>query len=365
VAEPIAGASDNGMSNTFPKVSPDGKWIVFVKCKNGQLMRPDGKLWIVPAAGGEARLMRCNTSLMNSWHSFSPNGRWMVFASKSNTPYTQLFLTHIDEDGNDSPAILIENSTAANRAANIPEFINIDYEDLVSITVPDVDLYRHMHRANVLAGEGRYLEAIAAYEQALEVGSDSRVHGEMAKVLMNLGEGDRALQHLELSRELNPNNYEVFNNLAKVLFEKGRYLEAREHLDAAIQLFPNQPRAWSNRARVAVALQEEERAIADFTHAIEMAPRFPDAYRGRGMVLEGRGEYGRALKDLDRAIRLDPDAPDAWYFRAVVRAKTGNPGGAVADLDRALKVASDSRQVSEIESLKQRILVARGIISAP
>ena len=33
--EPIAGASQNGMSNTFPKVSPDGRWIVFVKCRNG------------------------------------------------------------------------------------------------------------------------------------------------------------------------------------------------------------------------------------------------------------------------------------------------------------------------------------------
>ena len=51
----------NGMSNTFPKISPDGKWIVFVKCRNGQLMRPDSKLWIVPAEGGEARRMRCNT----------------------------------------------------------------------------------------------------------------------------------------------------------------------------------------------------------------------------------------------------------------------------------------------------------------
>ena len=94
----------NGMSNTFPKVSPDGKWIVFTKCRNGQLMRPDGRLWIVPVEGGEAREMRCNTALMNSWHSFSPNGRWMVFSSKTNTPYTQMFLTHIDEDGNDIPA---------------------------------------------------------------------------------------------------------------------------------------------------------------------------------------------------------------------------------------------------------------------
>ena len=50
------------MSNTFPKVSPAGKWVVFVKCANGQLMRPDGELWIVPLAGGEARKMTCNTS---------------------------------------------------------------------------------------------------------------------------------------------------------------------------------------------------------------------------------------------------------------------------------------------------------------
>jgi hypothetical protein len=81
VPVPIAGAADNGMSNTFPKVSPDGKWIVFVKCKNGQLMRPDGKLWIVPAAGGEARLLSCISSMMYSWNCFSPNGRWLVFSS--------------------------------------------------------------------------------------------------------------------------------------------------------------------------------------------------------------------------------------------------------------------------------------------
>jgi len=37
-----------------------------------------------------------------------------------------MYLTHLDADGNDSPAILIDNTTAANRAVNIPEFANID-----------------------------------------------------------------------------------------------------------------------------------------------------------------------------------------------------------------------------------------------
>jgi len=82
-AEPIAGASRNGKSNSFPRVSPDGRWIVFVEARNGLLMRPDSQLYIVPAAGGVARRMRANTPLMNSWHSFSPNGRWLVFSSKA------------------------------------------------------------------------------------------------------------------------------------------------------------------------------------------------------------------------------------------------------------------------------------------
>ena len=141
-AERIAGASENGMSNDFPKVSPDGKWIVFVENKTGLLMRPDSKLYIVPAAGGVARPLRSNQPVMNSWHSFSPNGRWLVFSSKTPSPYTRLYLTHIDADGNSTPAIPIENSTAANRAVNIPEFVNIGPDGLERIDAPATEFYR-------------------------------------------------------------------------------------------------------------------------------------------------------------------------------------------------------------------------------
>ena len=137
--ERIIGASENGMSSNFPKISPDGKWIVFVQYRNGQLMRPDSQLYIIPAAGGTARRLRANTRLMNSWHSWSPNGRWLVFSSKARSPYTQMYLTHIDEQGNSSPAILIDNATASNRAVNIPEFVNINPDGIDQIEVHVAD----------------------------------------------------------------------------------------------------------------------------------------------------------------------------------------------------------------------------------
>jgi hypothetical protein len=137
--KPIKGASNNGMSNNFPKISPDGKWIVFVQCKNGQLMRPDSQLYIIPATGGTARRLRANTRLMNSWHSWSPNSRWLVFSSKARSPYTQMYLTHIDENGNASPAILIDNATASNRAVNLPEFVNVNPDGIDQIEVHVAD----------------------------------------------------------------------------------------------------------------------------------------------------------------------------------------------------------------------------------
>ena len=132
-AEHLEGASNNGMSNYFARYSPDGRWIVFCRAKSFMLLQPDSELYIIPAAGGQARRLCCNTSRMNSWHSFSPNGKWLVFASKAYSDYTQLFLTHIDENGCSTPAILLEHLTAKNRAANIPEFVNVKPQAIVRI----------------------------------------------------------------------------------------------------------------------------------------------------------------------------------------------------------------------------------------
>jgi len=131
--EPLAGASHNGMSNYFARYSPDGRWIVFCKARSYMLLQPDSELYIIPAAGGEARRLRGNTGRMNSWHSWSPNSKWLVFSSKGWSDYTQLCLTHIDENGDSSPPVLLSHLTAPDRAANIPEFVNIDPHAIVTI----------------------------------------------------------------------------------------------------------------------------------------------------------------------------------------------------------------------------------------
>jgi hypothetical protein len=134
-AEPLAGASENGMSNYFPRYSPDGRWVVYTRSRSGIMLQPDSELWIVPAEGGKARRMQCNRKIFNSWHSWSSNGRWLLFSSKANGPYTEIFLTHVDEHGNDAPPVLLSRFNDAGYAANVPEFVPIRADAIQSIRV--------------------------------------------------------------------------------------------------------------------------------------------------------------------------------------------------------------------------------------
>jgi tetratricopeptide (TPR) repeat protein len=306
--------------------------------------------------------MRCNTSRMNSWHTFSPNGRWMAFSSKSNTPYTQMFLTHINADGTDSPAILIEDSTAANRAVNIPEFVNVAYDDFQRISVPAVEHHLYFERGTRLAQEGKYAEAVVEFDKALEGEpqawrvNDWRIQESLSKSLLRVGELERALEHTRASLKLNPYNAEMHTNLGYILTENGQYDQALEHLNMAIQLAPRYPASWYNRATLYLKLGDRNRALADYTETIRVQPAYVEAYLGRGAILQAGGDLAGALEDLNRAIRLSPGLPEPWYSRALIKKEAGDAAGALHDLDKALELAPPNWPYrSEIEGLRAQL----------
>jgi len=309
--EPIPGASNNGMSNNFPKVSPDGRWIVFVKNRNGQLMRPDSELYIVPFNGGTARRMRCNTSLMNSWHSFSPNGRWLVFSSKSRSPYTQMFLTHIDANGNDSPPIYIDNSTAANRAVNIPEFVNVPPDGIESIDVPASDFYRIVDEAMDLQGKGDVAGALGKWQQALALDpADARANNGMGIALGMSGKSDEAIPYFRKSVQSQGDFFEAYYNLGVIYTKENRVDDATE--------------AWQNVVRI--------------------RPSFAQGHENLGYALYEQAKFPESLAQLQMALDEDPNRLFAPKLAANLLATC--PDSAVRNGTEALSMAEKAEQLS-------------------
>jgi Flp pilus assembly protein TadD len=362
-AEPIVGASDNGMSNSFPKVSPDGRWIVYVQARNGLLIRPDGQLFIVPSTGGKARRMKCNTPLMNSWHSFSPNGRWLVFSSKSRSPYTQMFLTHIDEAGNDSPAILIENATAANRAVNIPEFVNIPPDGMVKIATPAAEFALHMDLAVDLMKNRQYAAAIPEWNKALELEpKDARVHNSLGVALIETGKVDEAMAHYREAVTLNPQFAEAYNNLAEALAGRGSAKESIANFKKAVQLDAGYTIARANLGMLLIRTGQTDEAVVHLKKVVEATPDAVDARRSLGQALADRGDLQAASIQLEKAASLSAGKdPLTLYFLARVYGDLGRLPEAAQIEVQALALATQQNNAQLIDA----ITAHRGQIPPP
>ena len=206
-AEPIIGASDNGMSNYFPAVSPDGKWLIYCRATNFMLLMPDSRLYIVPVKGGKARKLNCNFNLMNSWHSWSPNSRWIVFASKGLSPYTDLFLTHIDNWGNASIPVLIEKARVNYKVANYPEFVNRRAEATFVMNYDYVEL-AHIRRV-LNAGDIETAKQLFYKFEKQQPFLFSEDCLELSGYLIKMGLTEEARKYSELAK--NTINSTVFN----------------------------------------------------------------------------------------------------------------------------------------------------------
>ena len=336
----IEGASANGMSNSFPKVSPDGRWIVFVQARNGMVMRPDGKLYIVPFAGGEARLMKCNTPLMNSWHTFSPNGRWLAFSSKSRSPYTQLYLTHVDADGNDTPPILVDNTTAANRAVNLPEFANIPRGGLEKIDPVATKVYAMENEALELMKRSQFADAIPEWRRALEGDpADGQAHFNLGYSLRQTGDLPGALVEYRAACDLRPDDPVAFANFALALAQDGKPDEAIVNYRKSLAL--NAANA-AVEADLGTLLSEKgmtAEALGHLQKAVAMSPEAADARNKLAAVLIKAGQPAQATTQLEKAVALAPDSVEFRFSLAYVLESAGRFADAILQLQKAVELS--------------------------
>ncbi len=339
-AEPVAGASANGMSNNFPKVSPDGRWIVFVQNRNGLLMRPDSKLYIVPFAGGKARLMKCNTSLMNSWHTFSPNGRWLAFSSKARSAYTQLMLTHIDANGNDTPAILVDNTTAANRAVNIPEFVNVPADGMEKIDPQATVPYGLFNQAFDSIENNKWAEAIPVLRQAVQRDPDFAVaHYTLATALVANDQEREALEEYRKACALETNHAAWFDHLAVSQARTGDLEGAVVNLRKSLALDPSDAGAEDTLGTVLCESGQSEEGYQHLRKAIQMSPDFADPHNHLGWELAKAGQFDEAVGELQKAIALRPTSVEYHANLGYTLGFYGDFAGALAAFQKAVELS--------------------------
>jgi len=365
--QPLEGASGDGKSHYFPRFSPDGRWIVFCKAENYMLLQPDSELYIIPAEGGPARRLACNLARMNSWHSWSPNGHWLVFSSKVFSDYTQLFLTHIDDQGNSTPPVLLEQFTAPDRAANIPEFVNLPPDGIAKIEERFLNDYSFERAGNEFYRGGEPGPAVEKYRLALELNPENvNAHQRLGFLLYHVKhEFSEGLAHTREALRLDPSNAYAQSDLGMALLIQGKPSQAQTHLQAALAALPlttedrYQPQ-WLryNLGRACMQQGQFAEATQHLQEALRLDSEMSEAHYLLAVALICQGYLDETLQHYHRAVRLRPgiDVSSTLHELLAERyAKNGRFADAVRSGERALQLAQGAGNETSVNRIIARL----------
>jgi tetratricopeptide (TPR) repeat protein len=172
----------------------------------------------------------------------------------------------------------------------------------------------HNNLANALTQLGRFEEALAAYERALQLSPEnSIIHFNYGEALRSSGDLVNAEARFRRSLELDAHYSKTHNNLADVLAETGRYDEARSHYLEAI------------------GIEEAREKGRDRTE-------LGIAFTGLCDVALARRDLGEAARACEKAVSLEPDERDNHYNLAAFRMLSGDPKGALDSLERDVEL---------------------------
>ena len=128
----IISADETGKSASFPRISPDGRWLLVTLSNYGNfsIWHKSSDLYLLNLETGELKKPDgLNSKDVESYHSWSSNGRWIVFSSRrDNGSYTRPYLSYVSKGGNTGkPFVLPQESPEfydlRYKSFNIPEFI--------------------------------------------------------------------------------------------------------------------------------------------------------------------------------------------------------------------------------------------------
>lgn len=102
-ADTVISAGQTGKSITFPRTSPDGKFIAFCMTEYGYFTIHHKKSDIFLFDIEKQQIVHpegLNSTETDSYHSWSSNGKWLIFSSRRmDGVHTRTFISYIDQSG--------------------------------------------------------------------------------------------------------------------------------------------------------------------------------------------------------------------------------------------------------------------------
>jgi tetratricopeptide (TPR) repeat protein len=174
--------------------------------------------------------------------------------------------------------------------------------------------------------------AIAHLEKSLRLKFDApETHNSLTNALFRKGDADAAIAEAHAAMNFDPNNADTHAVLGMALMTKGQLDEAIAQLSKAVEILPNYSQSH-------------------YSKAAETLPNYSHAHYNLALALAEKGETADAIAHYEKAIEAEPDLLEAltnlaWIFASSSDANIRNGPKAVELAEKASRLTHDTNPV--------------------
>ena len=236
----------------------------------------------------------------------------------------QVLPVHV-RPGDPDPRLLLEETWMRDRLTKTPK--------------DQVSLY---NLAAALAGQGKFAEAVTAFEKELNQSpQDVRTLTALGAALEGAGEWKQAQQRfrdaIEAAGTGDSSTCDARFDLASSELRHGQP-EAAEEFRTEVAACPNDAEALTGLGQIEIEANQTSQAIQHLTEATRINPSLAEAHEQLARAYAQSGDLQGALAELQKAVQLKPDDATIHSGLSQVLAATGNLEQAIAEQRTALKL---------------------------
>jgi Flp pilus assembly protein TadD len=247
--------------------------------------------------------------------------------------------------GAPDPRLLLEEAWMRNRVSKTPN--------------DQVDLY---NLAGALAGQDKFTDAAAVYEQELKLDpKNARTLTALGAALEGAGKFEEAkeryLSAINLASPADSGGCDARFDLARLGVRRAEYAEAEKEFRALLNSCPEDAESRSGLGAALLGAGRTEDAAREFRRALELDPGDFTALYNLGAMAADGGQAEQAAKLLEAALQAWPASPDAHEKLAAAYAQLNRLTDSLAQLRAAAGLAPND---AAIHSSLSQVLDAQG-----
>jgi len=181
---------------------------------------------------------------------------------------------------------------------------------------PEATLARHVKRGDEYVNAEKFKEAVIEYKNAVKaVPKDPAAHWKLAKASIEAKDIRTAFAELQMTVELDPNNFEALGKLGEIYVMAGKKDEAARIADNLVKIRPNDPQGYILQSGLDMQNGKIDEGIAKMKKAADLDPKRIRTLLTVGNMYLLKRDRKSAREWYDKALDADPDAVDVHVTR--------------------------------------------------